>query len=422
MVKNRKKTDEEKSYEGCYGKICKASEIVKFIERLTHDNFERCDKEQPRWTGNIWGHPGVGKTSLVKALKNKPVKFRSDEYKGYEIVDIPLAQIEEMGDILGVPEDFIEMKKGDITKLVLAKDSVLEDFKNDGWAFAHNGRVVTKTCPPEWVPTEEKPGIIIFDDGNRASIRIQKGLMQLVQDYKTIGWEIPAGWTILFTGNPDNQNYLVTTVDDAIITRQRHITMKPDAREWAVWAVSAGIDKRGINFILKYPEMMIGQRTNLRTLTEFFRCLERYKDIESHKDDVYTDGLAVLDQETLDSFLVFVTRDMKMIIEPEDILNGSQNIFKEIKSLMDGSEPRVDIIGVTCDRLFAHIVQNDYQMKKEHVQNFQKFVTFESIPEDMRHSLMRRIAEANTATDLKPFLLGNKEILKFVASSLRVMV
>ena len=422
MVKDRKKTDEEKSYEGCYGKICKASEIVKFIGRLTHDNFERYDKDQPRWTGNIWGHPGVGKTSLVKALKNQPVKFRGDEYKGYEIVDIPLAQIEEMGDILGVPEDFIEMKKGDITKLVLAKDSVLEDFKNDGWTFAHNGRVVTKTCPPEWVPTEEKPGIIIFDDGNRASIRIQKGLMQLVQDYKTIGWEIPAGWTILFTGNPDNQNYLVTTVDDAIITRQRHITMKPDAREWAVWAVSAGIDKRGINFILKYPEMMIGQRTNLRTLTEFFRCLERYKDIESHKDDVYTDGLAVLDQETLDSFLVFVTRDMKMIIEPEDILNGSSNIFKEIKTLMDGTEPRVDIIGVTCDRLFAHIVQNDYKMEKGHIENFQKFVTFESIPEDMRHSLMRRIAEANTATDLKPFLLGNKEILKFVASSLRVMV
>ena len=60
--------------------------------------------------------------------------------------------------------------------------------------------------------------------------------MQLVQDYKTIGWEIPAGWTILFTGNPDRQNYLVTTVDDAIITRQRHITMKPDAKEWAKWA------------------------------------------------------------------------------------------------------------------------------------------------------------------------------------------
>ena len=422
MAINRKKTDEEKSYEGCYGKISKASEIVKFIDRLTQDNFERCDKGQPRWTGNIWGHPGVGKTSLVKDLKNIPVTFRGEEYDGYEIVDIPLAQIEEMGDILGVPEDFIEMKKGDVVKLVLAKDAVLEDFKNDGWAFANNGRVVTKTCPPEWVPTEERPGIIIFDDGNRASIRIQKGLMQLVQDYKTIGWQIPAGWTILFTGNPDNQNYLVTTVDDAIITRQRHITMKPDAREWAVWAVGAGIDKRGVNFVLKYPEMMIGQRTNLRTLTEFFRCIERYKDIESHKEDVYTDGLSVLDQETLDSFLVFVTRDMKMIIEPEDILDGSQKVFTEITSLMDNAEPRVDIIGVTCDRLYAHIVQNDYQIKNEHIRNFQKFVTFDAIPEDMRHSLMRRIAESNTATDLKPFLLGNKEILKFVASSLRVMV
>ena len=54
-----------------------------------------------------------------------------------------------------------------------------------------------------WVPKEEKPGIILFDDGNRASPRILKGMMQLIQDYRTISWSIPDGWTILFfTGNP----------------------------------------------------------------------------------------------------------------------------------------------------------------------------------------------------------------------------
>lgn len=79
--------------------------------------------------------------------------------------------------------------------------------------------------------------------------------MQLVQDYRTISWRIPRGWTIVFTGNPDNRYNQVTTMDTAQLTRMKHITLEVDAKEWAIWAQENKIDKRGINFVLRYPEM-----------------------------------------------------------------------------------------------------------------------------------------------------------------------
>ena len=404
------------------------------FEKLTRKNsvgkkdtydWEVLSDEHAYFSNDIVSH-NTGKTSIVKQMKNYPMEYNGKKFSGFDVVDIPLAQIEEMGDVLGCPDDFIKLEKAQGSEMeykwVLAKDVVMQNYLDKGWQFSESGRVETKYAPPEWVPTEARPGIIIFDDGNRASVRILKGLMQLVQDYKTIGWTIPEGWSICFTGNPDMQNYLVTTQDDAMITRQRHITLRPDAKEWSVWAANAKVDGRGISFVLKYPEMMTGVRTNLRTLTEFFRCIERFDNIEKSKKDVLIEGKSLLDEETVEAFLVFVTRDMKMVIEPQMILDDAEKTFPMIDKLMKEREPRVDIVSVTCDRLFAHLVQDDFEIQKKVIENFQKFVVYDVIPEDMRHSLMRRIAEVKTKSNIQSLLLGNKAILKFVADSLRVTV
>jgi hypothetical protein len=433
MADKKQQTSGDKSYEGCYGEISKPSEVKGWLVRLSEDNIAHQDKGHPRWAGCIWGHPGVGKTSLARDLSTTPVSFRGKEYPGYAIAYVPLAQIEEMGDIHGVPEDFILMSSkvdeqgnvapGSETKWVMAKDVVMTTYLERGWHIPANTRTVTKTCPPDWVPTEERPGILILDDANRASIRIMKGIMQLMQDYRTIGWEMPAGWTIVCTGNPDMQTYLVTTVDDAVITRQRHITMRTDAKEWAIWASQHKVDPRGINFLLKYPEMMVGVRTNPRTLTEFFRCLERHPDITATPETrkaVMVDGKSLIDEETVISFMTFATRDMGLVIEPERILNDADSVLPELKRLMAGKEARIDIVSVTCDRLYAFLAQPDYKVQPQHVVNFQKFIMTDDLENDMRHSLLKRMAVCHDKPELKTFMLKNNAILKFVGEALRM--
>lgn len=421
MAKKEKKSQQ---YEGCFGSMVKSSEVIGWLETLCQDNMKHHEMGLPRWTGNIWGKAGSGKTAVVKDFKNRKVTFRGKEYDGYEVIDIPIAQTEEMGDLLGLPESFLEMEKDGESKWVL-KDNV-EFMIKAGWTPTGKAPV-TKYAPPSWVPTEERPGILLFDDGNRASPRILKGLMQLVQDYRTISWSIPAGWTIVFTGNPDTAEYSVTTQDCAQLTRMRHITMKLDVREWVNWATENGVDGRGIGFALKYPEMIEngGERTNLRTYTEFCRCLERYPDklTDSQRKALVIDGNSLLDEEVVSTFITFMEVDMKLVIDPEKVLEKPEYAIKEVVGLVNNGEPRIDIVSITCNRLVSHLLSSNYTMKPEHIKSFQDFITCTDksgefcIPKDISQCLMRQITSSKRH-ELFKFVMGNKTIMDWCKEGL----
>ncbi len=434
---------EEQNYNGCYGAKSSGKEIQAWVKELCEDNFEKEKLNQKRWAGNVWGLAGMSKTAMIEEFRNIPVTYNDKQYAGFEVISIPMAQIEEMGDVLGCPEDFVEMEREinvsnseDKTiltkekKYVLVQDAVLKSHKEKGWDFTEDSRLITKNCPPEWVPTEEKPGIILFDDGNRASVRILKGLMQLVQDYKTISWSIPKGWTIMFTGNPDQQDYLVATQDSAMITRQRHITMIPKIEEWAEWAIENGVDSRGVDFLLKYPEMIYsGERTNLRTLTEFFFCLKRHKNLIAgnvNNQKAYRDGMALLDEEVVRSFFLFATRDMQLVIDPIIILDKYDSKLDEtIDKLLDvdgKGEERIDILSVSAQRLYAYMVSSAYDTQKmstedyqKNIKNFQKFIT--RIPDALGYSILKKV---NSVMKIKEFVLKNEKIRKMIEESLRL--
>src|SRR5574344_1197143 len=94
-------------YKGCYGMKVKPSEIREWIKDAIVENTNR---HGTKVTYNIWSVPGVGKTSIVKDLSKEKVVFHGKE-ENIQVVDIPLAQIEEMGDLLGLPETFVEMER-----------------------------------------------------------------------------------------------------------------------------------------------------------------------------------------------------------------------------------------------------------------------------------------------------------------------
>lgn len=398
-------------YRGCYGDKCKPSEIKNWLLEAMKDNFGR----KNRFTLNIWGAPGGGKTSLVKSLQHEKVLFNGKEFNGVEVIDIPLAQIEEMGDVLGLPETFVEMEKDGEKKMIMR--DYFSSYEKAGW-LPTNTRPKTLYAPPSWVPTEAKPGIILFDDGNRASQRIMKGLMQLVQDYRTISWEIPEGWTIVFTGNPDNRFNQVTSMDTAQLTRMKHITFQVDAKEWALWATENKLDPRGINFILRYPEMIVGsERTNPRTLAELFYVLKKYKNFEGDNyRKAICDANSLLDEETVTTMFVFFKRDVEMVIEPDTILKDYDKASEELAKLMKKAEPRIDIVSIVNDRLVAHLCSENYEFDKAHIKNVQNWILDKNLPRDFSYSFIKSILLGGCKYG-KDFVAGNMGIAKMVGDS-----
>jgi len=429
-MSKKKSSDEKKlnewskSYDGCYGSISTHSQIVDFLKDLFDVNDESEKEGKPRFAGCIWGHSGIGKTETIKSFRNTPVTWRGKKYSGYDVRDVPIAQFEEMGDLHGMPVrcSYMVPPKDSEEEARWVPEEHIHAYEMRKWTIDIEKGVQTRMAPPDWVPQHEGPSILLLDDWNRASIRIIKGIMQLLQNYGMVSWKLPAGCNIVLTGNPDgsDQDYLVTTIDNAILTRIKHITLKEDASEWAIWAEANKLDKRGIGFLLYKPEDMIGrERTNPRTWSEFFKWLKRVKDIQIEKERVVLHANSLLDEESVSTFIVYATRtrEMDMISEPEDILSGDESVYKQIEKLMKRDEPRLDVLSVIVERLFARMVQPDCEITDKRIQNFQRFITCDDIPNDLRHSFCRRLAKRRDGECIK-WLLGHKKLKALIMDAL----
>jgi len=128
---------------------------------------------------------------------------------------------------------------------------------------------------------------------------------------------------------------------------------------------------------------------------------------------------SLLDEESVAAFVVFCTREMENIVEPEDVLAGKKEAFEHMKKLMTRSEPRTDILGIVCQRLFAHIVSPHCDQNKDKVKNFQNFITQDWVPDDTRHTICRQLAaDTSDSGRVQQWLLGHNELRKQVLDML----
>lgn len=149
-----------------------------------------------------------------------------------------------------------------------------------------------------------------------------------------------------------------------MLTRMIHVTLKFDPKDWAKWADSAGIDKRGIAFVLNHPETVTFKRTTPRTLEQFFRQIENIEDLQKEEELVRILGMGTLDDTTVGAFCSFVRDDLTKLIDPEDILEARDfsKILERIEKLRKDKEgnTRTDRISAICTRLFLHLIKDDY--------------------------------------------------------------
>lgn len=339
-----------------YGTKTNTSELKSFIKHTLITNAEAEKNNRPKTPICIWGEHGIGKTQTVESFA---------EEHGYKFKYIAPAQFEEMGDLLGMPK-------------------ILPDETNaiDSTIF----------IPPDWVPKEEGPGILLIDDVNRADDRILRGIMQLLQNYELVSWKLPTNWHIVLTANPDGGDYSVTPMDFAMLTRMMHITLIFDVKNWALWAEENQIDARGISFVLTYPESVTGERTTPRTLVQFFENISHIQDLKKELGLVKMLADACLDENTVTSFMAFLNNDLAKLITPEEIIkakNFEKDVYERIKSVVDQQTKRVDILSVIMTRLINYLTISETKFKTSEVDNLKDFLKMDFLPNDMRLIALR---------------------------------
>ena len=204
----------------------------------------------------VVGESGIGKTTSIMDMAVK---------HDLDFVKLNLAQIEELGDLVGFPVRQFQMYKEkqvptkgqdlnynsraaateDLVKLSAmttkkvgqwVDEMAVSDYLKSGWKMAGKNRM--SYCAPEWIADKKAGGILLLDDWNRADVRFIQAVMELVDRQTYISWTLPKDWHIILTANPDNGDYMVNSVDSAQKTRYITANLKFDMDVWAKWAES----------------------------------------------------------------------------------------------------------------------------------------------------------------------------------------
>jgi hypothetical protein len=197
------------------------------------------------------GNHGIGKSEILTEF------FKE---KGMPVVALFLGQMADPGDLIGLP---------------------CKDEKTGKTDF----------MPPYWFPVDGKPIVLFLDELNRARPEILQTVMDLALNRKLAGKMLPEGSRIISAVNAGDQ-YQLTDLDPALVSRFNIVNFKPTAEEWLLWARKTNLDSRVISFIDenriwldKDPDAKEGADTGLDK-TPDRRAWKRVSDIIHGKDEL----------------------------------------------------------------------------------------------------------------------------------------
>lgn len=385
-------------------------ELHKFLDHMIDTNKELQEKGKFPVTVEVEGESGIGKTSSIKQLA---------EERGLDFIKVNLAQLDELGDIIGYPTRQFEMAKNNGTaekpewKKVWADETILADYKAKG--YAPTGKDKMAYSLPEWVPTHNNGALILFDDYNRAQQRFLQAVMEILDRQEYISWKMPKNCTIVLSSNPDNGDYQVQSQDTAQKTRYVSVGLKFDKDVWAKWAESAGIDGRCINFLLLNPEL-VTKETNARAITTFFNAISSIKSFESELSLIQMIGEGSVGPEFSNMFVTFINNKLDKLVSPEVMLTEKDNekverLLKEAIGV--DSNYRADIASVLCTRFANHTLHYAAEGKPVNddiIKRITQLVTGDIFGNDLQYYAIREIIAGNKDKFKK--LMMNPELVK----------
>ena len=176
------------------------------------------------------GKHGIGKSEILTNYFQQ---------QGMKVVALFLGQMSDPGDIIGLPSKVDALD---------AEDKVIPGVQK------------TDFLTPYWFPTDGKPIVLFLDELNRARPEILQTVMDLALNRKLAGKQLPEGSRIISAVN-DGDEYQLTDLDPALVSRFNIYEFLPTVEEWLDWATKTGLDERVIDFIQDNPTWLDGDPT-----------------------------------------------------------------------------------------------------------------------------------------------------------------
>ena len=268
----------------------------------------------------LTGKHGIGKSQILKQFF---------EERGQKVVTLFLGQMSDPGDLIGLPR--------------LNEESGKTEF-----------------MLPYWFPTDGKPVVLFLDELNRARPEVLQTIMDLTLNRTLAGKSLPEGSRVISAVN-DGEEYQLTDLDPALVSRFNIYEFKQTIEEWLVWAQKQKLDSRVIDFIAEDPGMLDGAEFRREDQglgkTPDRRGWERVAKIieKNEPDDMIKTVIAgIVGMPATSKF--FASLSKARILSAKDVLLGS---FEKCKAVL--KKYKTHELAVLNDSLFRFIESESYK-------------------------------------------------------------
>ena len=380
-------------------------EAKQFLKHIIDNNRYLQKQNKPPVAVEVIGDSGIGKTSTIVQLANE---------LDLNFVKLNLAQIEELGDLVGFPIRQFEVCQ-DNDKCLWIDEHAVDEYTKQGFKFTGKNRM--SYCPPEWISGKTNGGILLLDDWNRADIRFIQAVMELIDRQQYISWELPKDWHIILTSNPDNGDYLVNSIDNAQKTRFISINLKFDINCWSEWAENAEMDNRCINFLLKHPEL-VSTNTNSRSISTFFNSISSLKTFDDELGLIQMIGEGSVGPEFTTMFTMFINNKLDKIISPDTIMNheSEEYILNTLKGIIGKEDKyRADLASILSTRIvnYSLFYSKTNKIEKQYIDRLAYLMNEDIFAMDLKYKIVKSIYNGNPSS-FKTLML-NKTLIKFLS-------
>ena len=380
-------------------------EAKQFLKHIIDNNRYLQKQNKPPVAVEVIGDSGIGKTSTIVQLANE---------LDLNFVKLNLAQIEELGDLVGFPIRQFEVCQ-DNDKCLWIDEHAVDEYTKQGYAFTGKNRM--SYCPPEWISGKTTGGILLLDDWNRADMRFIQAVMELIDRQQYISWELPKDWHIILTSNPDNGDYLVNSIDNAQKTRFVSINLKFDISCWSEWAENAEMDNRCINFLLKHPEL-VSTNTNSRSISTFFNSISSLKTFDDELGLIQMIGEGSVGPEFTTMFTMFINNKLDKIISPDTIMNheSEEYILNTLKGVIGKEDKyRADLASILSTRIvnYSLFYSKTSKIEKSYIDRLAYLMNEDIFAMDLKYKIVKSIYNGNPSS-FKTLML-NKTLIKFLS-------
>ena len=364
-------------------------ELHDFVGHIITNNRHLQSQGKKPVAIEVVGESGIGKTTSIMDMTQK---------HGLDFVKLNLAQIEELGDLVGFPIKQFQMwteKEG--KKIGKWVDEVAVDAQHK-LGFQTTGKSRMSYSAPEWIADKKAGGVLLLDDWNRADSRFIQACMELVDRQTYISWTLPKDWHIILTANPDNGDYMVNTTDPAQKTRYITANLKFDVDVWARWAEENSIDTRCINFLLMHPEL-VTQETNARSISTFFNSISSIKQFEDELPLIQMIGEGSVGNEFASMFTTFINNKLDKLVTPREIVHGDEKVvMPQLRECIgSGDNYRADIASLLATRIanFSVAFSKTDTVNPKMQQRLITLCTSSYFTDDLKYLVVRTIFNGN---------------------------